>query len=120
MKSSHNGEDRAVHLADLLAPLGNITHGRFFGGHGLKANGVQFAMIIKDTLYFRTDESLAANLKRTGSRPFSYKTKLRTVTVKKYYSIQDESLDEPDQILEWARLSLAAATQAAKAKKPKK
>jgi DNA transformation protein and related proteins len=119
MKSSGEHEELAVHLADMFAPLGSVSYARFFGGYGLKVEDVQFAMILEGTLYLRVDEALAEELKRFGAKPFTYETKVRSVTVGSYYSIPGELLDDPDQMAEWAKASLAAARQKAK-KKPSK
>ena len=41
----------AAGVADTLAPIGTVTHRRFFGGQGLVCGAVQFAMIIQGVLY---------------------------------------------------------------------
>jgi len=99
----------ATFVADIFAPLGPVQFGRFFSGHGFKLDGVQFAMIIRDTLYLRVDDALAAELAKLGSKPFKYSTSKRAVTVASYYSVPEDRLDEADIVLDWARRSVIAA-----------
>jgi DNA transformation protein and related proteins len=103
------GAEFAGFVADLLAPLGDVQHGRFFSGYGFRLDGVQFAMIIRDTLYLRSDDALAAELAALGSKPFAYGTSKRMVTVASYYAVPEDRLDDADQVLGWARRAVIAA-----------
>ena len=114
---STSGARFAASLVDLLAPLGAVSHRRFFGGQGIVCGGVQFAMIIDDVLYFRTDAALAEELRTRGAQPFVYGTRKRDVTVSAYWSVPEEGLDEPELLVDWARASLAVAQQKQAAKK---
>lgn len=53
-------------LIDLFAPFGPVTIRRMFSGFGISADGVTFALVIRDAIYLRTDADGAA---RRGSRP---------------------------------------------------
>ena len=111
------GDEFAGYVAEMFAPLGAVRVGRLFSGHGFKRDGVQFAMIIRGTLYLRVDAGLAEELSALGAQPFAYKTKLRSVTVGSYYAVPEDRLDEPETLLAWARRAVAAAhANAARAK----
>jgi DNA transformation protein len=97
------------HFVDLLSPLGRIACARFFGGHGLKVGGVQFAMIFEGVAYVKSDEALRARLEALGGAPFSYGTKHGEVRVTSYVSIPGEQLDDEELVLECARRALALA-----------
>lgn len=103
------GTEFATFIADLLAPLGAVQHGRFFSGYGFRLDGIQFAMILRDTLYLRSDDSLAAELAALGSKPFAYGSSRRMVTVASYYAVPEDRLDDADAVLGWARRAVAAA-----------
>ncbi|MFT4278360.1 MAG: TfoX/Sxy family protein [Rhodopseudomonas sp.] len=109
-------------LADLFAPFGPVTIRRMFSGFGISADGVTFALVIRDAIYLRTDDATIARFEGEGSQPFSYTTRERTVTVASYWRLPDRLLDEPDELAEWSRAALAAAGRAALAKlrKPKR
>jgi DNA transformation protein len=109
-------------IVDMLMPIGPIEGGRFFGGYGLKSAGVQFAMIFKGTLYFRVDETLAADLMRQGSSPFEYDRRDRRVVIDTYYSVPEDGLEDADLLVDWAGRSIAAAVKSrrpAKKRKPR-
>ena len=52
-----NSSDYVGFVMDQLASLRGISSGRFFGGVGLSADGIQFAMIMGSSLYFVVDDS---------------------------------------------------------------
>ncbi len=45
----------AEYVHGQLADLGEVVFGRFFGGIGFKLGDVQFAMCMRNTLYFVVD-----------------------------------------------------------------
>lgn len=99
------------YVRELLGPLGQLTGGKFFGGHALKHKGSQFAMIMGNTLYLRVDDRTRSEFEKQGSRPFSYSTKNGVVQVRKYYAAPEDLLESPDQLLAWARQAIAAASE---------
>lgn len=103
------GDEFATYVADMLSPLGPVQVGRLFSGHGFKLDGVQFAMIIRGTLYLRADAALGGELAALGSQPFRYQTKQRTVTVGSYHAVPPDQLDDSDIVVAWARRALLAA-----------
>ena len=43
------------HIHDLLSIFAEVECYRFFGGFGFKLGGIQFAMVMRNTLYFVVD-----------------------------------------------------------------
>ena len=97
------------YVRELLAPLGDIRDGKFFGGYAMKHGTRQFAMVMGNTLYFRVDDGSRLAYEKRGSKPFSYSTKNGVVQVRKYYAVPVELLDDPVQLVVWARQAVAAA-----------
>lgn len=95
-------------LTEELAPLGAITTHPFFGGWQLRSDNVQFAIVMKGTLFFKVDGALQEELETTGSRPFSYTKSGQQVSVKKYMTAPEETLDDLDNLRNWARRVIAA------------
>lgn len=98
-------------LAFLLAelkPVGSLTPHRFFGGWQLRSDGVQFAIVMGGTLFFRVEGQLQSELQEAGSRPFAYTKAGREIVVRKYMAAPEEALDDLDQLREWARRVIAA------------
>ena len=75
---------------------------------------MQFAFIIRESLYFCVDDSTRPKYEGLDMESFAYDTKKRRVFVKKYYEVPGELLDEPDEFLEWAEESIAVARKAKK------
>jgi len=101
------------HVRELLAPLGPLSDGKFFGGHAMKYQGRQFAMVMGNTLYFVVDDQTRPAYEQRGSTPFSYSTKQRVVKVRKYFSAPEELFEDRELFLSWARQAIAAAGQGA-------
>jgi DNA transformation protein len=107
-------------LKEQLEPLGGITLKRMFSGAGVYCDGVIFGLILRDTLHFKVDDGNRAAYEAEGMAPFSYEAKGRMVQVGAYWRVPERLLDEPDEMLDWARAALAAGRRAAAGKKPAK
>ena len=51
----------------------------------------------------------SAEFEAEGAAPFSYETKKGTVLVRKFYTAPEFLLDDPGQMLVWARKAINAA-----------
>ncbi|MFI6154303.1 TfoX/Sxy family protein [Kitasatospora sp. NPDC051170] len=96
----------AEYVADELAPLGEVTVHRYFGGWALRCHGVQFA-IVMDALYFRVDDASRPSYEDAGSTPFTYHAAGRTVVVHAYYSAPAQAVDDRTELCALARVALA-------------
>jgi DNA transformation protein len=101
----------AARIAEVFETFGPIRTRRMFGGTGIYADGVIFAVEADGTLYLKADAALAAQLAAEGSAPFTYQGKGRTVTMS-YWQLPDGALDDPDEAARWARSALAVAQAA--------
>jgi DNA transformation protein len=106
-------------LKDQLRGLGQVTSRRMFSGAGLYCDGVIFALILRDTLYFKVDDGNRPAYAAEGLRPFSYDARGRTVEIGAYWQVPERLFDEPDEMVEWARAALAAGQRAEARKRPK-
>lgn len=100
------------HVRELLSPIGKLSDGMFFGGHALKHDGRQFAMIMGNTLYFRVNDQTRPAYMAKGSKPFSYPTKVRRVEVRTYFAAPEELLESKTELVVWARQAIDAPTGA--------
>ncbi|HAT33396.1 MAG TPA: TfoX domain containing protein [Janthinobacterium sp.] len=96
-------------VRELFAPLGQLSDGKFFGGHSIKYRGSQFAMVMGNTLYLRVNDVTRPEYEREGAKPFFYTTKKGVVQVRKYYAAPEALLDDQEQLLVWARRAINAA-----------
>jgi DNA transformation protein len=103
----------AEFLRDQLAPLGRVTMRRMFGKTGVFCNGLMFGMVTNDTLYFRVDDHNRAAFKEAESAPpLSYEKNGSTIDLS-FWRAPERLLDEPDELVTWARAALAAARRVA-------
>jgi len=107
-------------LIDLFAGFGPVTIRRMFSGFGISADGINFALALRSGLYLRADETSFAKFEAAGSKPFSYETRARTMTVRSYWQVPAHLFDDTDEFAVWARDALAAAQRAALTKRTKK
>jgi DNA transformation protein len=103
----------AAFLHDQLAPLGHVTMRRMFGKTGVFCNGLMFGMVTDDTLYVRVDDHTRAVFKEAESAPpLNYEKNGRTIDLS-FWRVPERLLDEPDELVIWARAALAAARRVA-------
>jgi DNA transformation protein len=106
-------------VAELLMPLGPVSLRRMFGGVGVFHDGLMFALLIDDTLYFKVDEQNRGDFEAAGQGPFRYQAKGRTRGLKSYYQVPPEVLEDADDCLAWGRGAVDAALRAQRRKAPK-
>jgi DNA transformation protein and related proteins len=99
------------YVRDQLRPWGGgagIAARRMFSGAGLFRDGIMFALVHDDTLYFRTDAGNVADFVAAGMAPFSYARGGRQVSLG-YHQVPADIIDESDELASWAAASFAAA-----------
>ena len=62
-------ETYADFLREQLAPLGHLSLRRMFGKTGVFCDGVMFAMVTENTLYFRVDDDNRETFKEAEALP---------------------------------------------------
>ena len=103
----------AEFLRDQLAPVGHVTMRRMFGKTGVFCDGLMFAMVRDDTLYFRVDDHNRAAFKEAQSfPPLNYEKKGSAIDLS-FWRAPERLFDEPDELVAWARAALAAARRVA-------
>jgi DNA transformation protein len=105
-------------LADILAPLGPISVRRMFGGAGIYCDAIVFAFVDDDTLYLKTNEAGRAAFEAEGMGPFTYMTKDGPGMLLSYWRAPERLLEDPDEMVAWARAALAVAIVSKAKKKP--
>ena len=109
-----HGDEFADFVLELLAPLGGVSRRRMFGGHGIYRDGVMFALIADDTLYFKTDATSRGEFEAAGLDPFRYARQGRPVALS-YHRAPDAAFDSPHAMRPWAERGFAAALRGRKA-----
>ncbi|TWT12654.1 TfoX/Sxy family protein [Reyranella sp. CPCC 100927] len=106
-------------LFEQLTPLGHITARRMFGKTGVFCDGVMLGMIAENTLYLRVDDHSRAFFQEAStSAPLNYKKAGTTIDLA-FWRIPDRLIDEPEELVAWARVALAAAKRVS-ARRPRR
>jgi DNA transformation protein len=105
--------DDPEEIRELFSAFGKVTVRRMFSGAGLFAEGVMFALRIRDDIFLKADTETIPALQAEGSAPFAYETKKRKVVVNSLWRLPDRLLDDLDDLANFARAALKAAHRAA-------
>mgnify|MGYP000430046043 FL=1 len=89
----------------LFESLGKIKSRSMFGGFGLFADETMFALVVNDQLHIRADTNSADQFKQQGFQPYVYKKRGFPV-VTKYFALPDNILQDQQQTLNLAEVSL--------------
>ena len=100
--------------------LGRLEIKRMFGGAGVYASCVMFAVLDDGVVWLKADDDLSAALEAEGARPFTYPTRTGRSVSLGFWSLPEAAVDDPDLATEWARRSLDVALRKAAEKKPGK
>ncbi|WP_245454151.1 TfoX/Sxy family protein [Aquabacter cavernae] len=103
-------------IGDLFAAFGPVRRKRMFGGAGLYADGLMFALETSEGLFLKADAAFGAELEARGAGRFTYEAKGRRVRLG-FWSVPEAVLDDPDDLADLSRRALAVARRAAEAKR---
>jgi DNA transformation protein len=104
-------------IRDLFAVFGPVEVRRMFGGAGIYADGIMFALVHDGAIYLKAGAQNAAAFERERCPPFTYTTKGGTRGVMSYRRMPDRLYDDADELAVWARDALATA-RGRRAQKP--
>jgi DNA transformation protein and related proteins len=106
-------------IRDLLAAFGPVTIRNMFGGAGIYADGVMFAILDDDVLYLKADAISQRAFKGEGMEPFTYLKEGKGMVAMSYFEVPPRLLEEPDELVAWARQAHRIAA-AGKERRPRK
>lgn len=104
----------AEHLRELFSQFRLVEVRRMFGGVGISAEGLTFAIAFEGVIYLRANLDMVPDLKELGSKPFVYPY-ARHMRVRKnpdaapFWRMPEHLYDDPDEAARWAQRSLEAA-----------
>jgi DNA transformation protein and related proteins len=101
-------------VRELFASFGPVTVRRMFGGAGIYADGTMFALIADGVIYLKADERTVPAFVAEGLQQFTYQAGSGKRAVMSYWRMPDRLYDDSDELAEWARAALAAATRSAR------
>jgi DNA transformation protein and related proteins len=95
-------------ILDRLAPLGEVTSRPLFGGHGIYWSETIFAILFEGRLYLKVDDESKAAFEARDMGPFRPNDRQ---TLKSYYEVPPEVLDDAEALLSWAGEAIRAAQE---------
>jgi DNA transformation protein len=107
-----------AYVLEQLAGLGDLGTRRMFGGVGLYSRGMFFGLIDDDTLFFKTDESNAAQY-QARQMPRFMPPANRPMSPMGYHQVPADIIEDDESLVAWARKSVAVAL-ASQAKKTRR
>ena len=102
-------DEQIVFVTDLFADIGPIATRKMFGGLGIYANGVIFAVLLSDgTLKLKGVGDMVTAFETAGWERWAYTRKDGATSSMPYWTAPETLLDDPDEICAWARRALHA------------
>ena len=96
-------------LEQLDAPR-EVTSRAMFGGLGIYWDGVFFALVDDDTLFFKVDDATRPAFEAAGSKAFDpYKNGELS---RGYYEVPGDVLEDRERLAEWRQQAVAVARRA--------
>ena len=91
-------------VLDQMAGIRDLRCRPMFGGYGFYRNDNFFAVLSKDRLYFKTDPAFLSHFLSRGMEPFQPNPKQ---TLKSYYEVPEEIIEDADELIIWAQRAVA-------------
>ena len=98
------------HIRELFEHFRPVEVRRMFGGAGIMADGVTFAILFDSVIYLKTDAETLPDFEREGSKPFVYPLMKKPRTRKapsSFWRLPERLYDDPEALAVWAARSFA-------------
>jgi DNA transformation protein len=97
------------YVVEQLSGWGEVSVRRMFGGAGLYRERTMFAVLADDVAYLKVGDSNRDDFLQAGSAPFEpYPDKIKT-TIRTYYEVPADVLEDPAELAKWAQRSWLVA-----------
>ena len=101
----------ASFVMDQLDGMEGLVCRPMFGGCGLYCGDTFFGILYRGRLYFWTSDATRPAYAQRGAQPFRPRmgrTQPRTVTMRQYYDVPLEVLEDRELLIAWAHTSIRA------------
>ena len=92
----------------MFEPFAAVRVKRMFGGAGVYAEGLCFAILAGGEAYLKVDGANEVKFRAAGSSPFVSTMRSKPTTMG-YWRLPAEAYHDPDALKRWAALGIAAA-----------
>ena len=101
-------------VEELLSAVAHITTKPMFGGVGIYSEGLFFALIAEDKLYFKVDDSNRSEFEAAGMQPFYPYDSPKPM---KYWELPPGVLEEEKDLAPWVDKAVRVAEKAKRTKR---
>ncbi|MEE8371202.1 MAG: TfoX/Sxy family protein [Sphingomonadales bacterium] len=108
------GKEFIEFVVEVLAPFGVIRVKRMFGGAGVFADGLFFAILDDDQLYLKADSETQPGFEAEGLKPFTFTKKDGSTATLRYFAAPEEVFEDPELMKYWVDMALGAALRKAR------
>ena len=95
-------------IVDQLRELDNLEARRMFGSFGLYRDETFFGIVSKGRLYLKVDDATLGEYRKRKMKPFRPNAKQ---TLKSYYQVPVDIIEDADQLAAWARRAILCQKQ---------
>jgi DNA transformation protein len=99
------GEGFEGQIRERPSPLGEVTLRPLFGGHGVYWGETIFAIVFRGRLYLKVDDRSRPDFVSRGMPPFRPNERQ---TLKSYFEVPPDVLDDREALLSWAKEAVRA------------
>ena len=108
MKKLPLSDAYVAHVVECMRGLGPVDARRMFGGWGLYHRGACFAIVMRETLYLKTDDTNRGEFDALKLEPFTFEKGGETIATG-YRAAPTEALEDARVMARWAKSAYAAA-----------
>lgn len=105
-------------VLDQLSALPDIRARAMFGAHGIYSGEKFFAILDEGRLFFKTNAATQKGYVARGMGPFTYEMKGKVMSMA-YHEVPPEILEQPHELILWARQAIQLAAIKPKTTKKK-
>lgn len=110
------GQEFIDFVHEALAPIGRIRIRRMFGGAGVYADDLFFAILDDGQLYLKADTESQPLFEAEGLARFTFTKKDGTVEKMRYFAAPEEVFEDENLLRQWTSLAIDAALRAKRRK----
>jgi DNA transformation protein and related proteins len=100
-------------VLEQLGRIAPVVGKSMFGGVGIYAQGLFFALIAEDRLYFKVDDATRPDFERLGMEPFRPFGEQKAMG---YYEVPADVMEDSTQLAIWTKKAIAVAAKAKRSK----
>lgn len=106
-------------VLEQMASIPGVSKRAMFGGFGIYREGLMFALIADESLYFKANDFLADEFIALDLPPFEFQSKGKSMTLK-YYRAPESVFEESEWMQHWSDKAYQCAVRNANTKKTPK